>query len=68
MVPSDDNCACTSLLAFLHLIYFIKAFALVRCLELLSKVIVPDRACIHNRFWRKNVLYMSGVSDELVGT
>ena len=56
MVTSDDNSASTSFLPFFDKVYLIETFPYIGLLQLLSKIIVADSACVDNRFRRKNIL------------
>jgi len=48
MVTSDDNSASTSFLPFFYKVYLIETFPYIGLLQLLSKVIVADSACVYN--------------------
>lgn len=48
VVASDDNSACTGLLALLDEVSLLEAFTLVGGLELLSELIVADTTSVNN--------------------
>lgn len=56
MVPSDDDGASTSLLALLDKIRIAETLLLVGRLQLLSKLVITDTACVDHRVGWQDIL------------